>query len=185
MKQKIEAEGGELIMTNSHGDVAIIPAKDRKKLKALVKLGEHDLIDEYVSKLPKMENYAEDGSFIKTLSETTITGETIKKEKKSFRLKEPENPKIIKPRITEPDYVQSNFSTETQLVPDGYDMSSLPYRIDEKGRKVRLAGKDWELNENLQYFKKYAKKPTEIKKEKILFQDIYNMAKTRKLNRTR
>jgi len=56
-KLPVEAEGGELILKNSYGQIAIIPKKDRKLIQKYLKEGCHTCIDEYVSKLPKVTDY--------------------------------------------------------------------------------------------------------------------------------
>jgi hypothetical protein len=63
MKQ-IEAEGGEILLKNSHGDIVIIPKKDKNKIESLVNDGCGECIDSYVNTLPIMKNYAKDGSVI-------------------------------------------------------------------------------------------------------------------------
>jgi hypothetical protein len=63
MKQ-IEAEGGEILLKNSHGDIVIIPKKDKNKIESLIKDGCGDCIDSFVETLPVMSNYAKDGNVI-------------------------------------------------------------------------------------------------------------------------
>jgi hypothetical protein len=64
---KIEVEGGELAIRNSHGNVAIIPKNKVKELKALLDEGCDSCIDDFVSKLPKGEDYAQDGTLVSEL----------------------------------------------------------------------------------------------------------------------
>lgn len=64
---KIEVEGGEIAIRNSHGNVAIIPKDKVKELKALLDEGCDSCIDEFVSKLPKGEDYAQDGTLVSEL----------------------------------------------------------------------------------------------------------------------
>lgn len=61
---KIEGEGMELILKNSHGDHTIIPANKRDWVKNRILLGKHSDIDEYVNTLPQLKDYAEDGTVI-------------------------------------------------------------------------------------------------------------------------
>lgn len=61
-KQNIEVEGGELAVRNSHGDVAIIPKRDRAKVQAMIDKGCDTCVDLYVSRLPRLQEYAADGS---------------------------------------------------------------------------------------------------------------------------
>jgi len=61
-KQHIEVEGGELAIRNSHGDVAIVPKRDRKKVQKMIDAGCDTCIDRYVSNLPRLQDYAADGS---------------------------------------------------------------------------------------------------------------------------
>lgn len=60
----IEVQGGEIGITNQHGDIAIIPIKDKKKVELLIATGKHDLVDKYLNTLPKLSNYASDGTVI-------------------------------------------------------------------------------------------------------------------------
>lgn len=60
----IEVEGGEIILKNSYGDISVIPTKDRAKIESMVSNGRHGEIDEYVSNLPKYNNYAVDGTIV-------------------------------------------------------------------------------------------------------------------------
>ena len=61
---KIEAEGNELILRNSAGDHVIIPKKYRREVEDMIKEGCFGCIDNLVSTLPVMDNYAEDGTII-------------------------------------------------------------------------------------------------------------------------
>jgi hypothetical protein len=54
---KVEAEHNELIIRNSYGDIAIIPADKRNWVKKKLSEGCHSCIDELVKTLPKLENY--------------------------------------------------------------------------------------------------------------------------------
>ncbi len=59
---KVEAEHNELILENSHGDKAIIPANKRNWVKQKLSEGCHGCIDSLVNTLPVMADYAQDGS---------------------------------------------------------------------------------------------------------------------------
>lgn len=61
-KQHIEVEGGELAIRNSHGDIAIVPKYDRDKVQKMIDAGCDTCIDRYVAKLPRLTDYAADGS---------------------------------------------------------------------------------------------------------------------------
>ena len=60
MGKDLEIEDGELILTNSHGDTAIIPRKYRKEVQDMVEDGCHGCIDDFVSKLPRYDDLKED-----------------------------------------------------------------------------------------------------------------------------
>ena len=60
----VNAEGKELILKNNFGDYAIIPKNHRAEVLDMVKEGCNNCIDNYVSNLPKMHNYAKDGTLI-------------------------------------------------------------------------------------------------------------------------
>jgi hypothetical protein len=62
MKGNIEAEGKELILRNSNGDMAIIPKQYRLEALDMLKEGCHGCLDNLISTLPKASNYAEDGT---------------------------------------------------------------------------------------------------------------------------
>ena len=59
---KVEAENLELILENSHGDKAIIPANKRDWVKQKLSEGCHSCIDDLVETLPIASQYAQDGS---------------------------------------------------------------------------------------------------------------------------
>jgi len=61
-KKEIQAEGGEIILRNSKGDIAIIPAKYRLEAMDMVREGCHGCLDKLIETLPKYANKAEDGS---------------------------------------------------------------------------------------------------------------------------
>lgn len=63
---KVEAENLELIIENSHGDKAIIPANKRNWVKQKLSEGCHSCIDSLVETLPVMEDYAQDGGIYPT-----------------------------------------------------------------------------------------------------------------------
>ena len=62
MSKQIQAEGGEIILRNSKGDIAIIPAKYRLEAMDMVREGCHGCLDELIETLPKYADKAEDGS---------------------------------------------------------------------------------------------------------------------------
>ena len=82
MNKNIEVEGKEIAIQNSHGDIAIIPIKDVDKVKEMLKNPSE--VDDFVSKLPKMSEYAEDGSLIpgdpvnKTVKDSTSVPYKVK-----------------------------------------------------------------------------------------------------------
>lgn len=79
---KIEVEGGEIAIRNSYGNVAIIPKDKVAELKALLDEGCDSCIDAFVSKLPKGEDYAQDGTLVSELytQKTGKSWDTAKKE---------------------------------------------------------------------------------------------------------
>ena len=70
----IEAEGGELVLTNNYGDTAIIPRNKRQIVLKHLKSGNHTAIDNIVRNLPKMENYAEDGTLLPSINTNLLPG---------------------------------------------------------------------------------------------------------------
>jgi hypothetical protein len=61
---QVEAERGELLVRNSHGDIAIIPRDKASKVRELLSSGCNDCIDNVVSSLPTLKHYAQDGTVI-------------------------------------------------------------------------------------------------------------------------
>ncbi len=74
MKQ-INVEGRELALRNSNGDIVIVPKKDRDKVQKLISDKCWDCVDSYVSGLPTMSDYAQDGTVVPN---NLITLEKIK-----------------------------------------------------------------------------------------------------------
>ena len=71
MNKNIEVEGGEIAIQNESGDIAIIPVKDVAKVKKMLKNPSE--LDSYVAGLPKMSEYAEEGTIINTNVDTDNT----------------------------------------------------------------------------------------------------------------
>jgi len=63
----IEAEGGELILQNEFGDIAIIPSKDADKIRDLLDSNCNGCIDSFIRELPILSNYAKDGTILPNL----------------------------------------------------------------------------------------------------------------------
>lgn len=65
MKNKvIEAEGGELVLQSDEGHFAIIPARHRREVEDMINDGCIDCLNSYIRELPKMSNYAADGTLV-------------------------------------------------------------------------------------------------------------------------
>jgi hypothetical protein len=64
MKQNIEVEGGELVLQSDEGHFAVIPAKHRREVQDMIKMGCNDCVNAYIQTLPTNEDYAEDGTLI-------------------------------------------------------------------------------------------------------------------------
>ncbi len=60
--KKVEVEKNELRIENDFGDVAVIPSKYRVEVQDAVKSNCHSCIDGIVESLPKMKDYAGDGT---------------------------------------------------------------------------------------------------------------------------
>ncbi|RTL05529.1 hypothetical protein EKK58_07710 [Candidatus Dependentiae bacterium] len=61
---RINAQGGELVLRNEHGDTIIVPRERRKEaMKALLK-DDHRAIDSLALQLPKAESYAAGGTVL-------------------------------------------------------------------------------------------------------------------------
>lgn len=63
MKQ-INVEGSEIALKNSNGDIVIVPKKDRSKVEQFIKTECWGCVDNYVSGLPTMSDYAQDGTVV-------------------------------------------------------------------------------------------------------------------------
>lgn len=61
MSTKVEAQGGELVIRNTHGDVVIIPRNKRREALGYLAKGDHRSIDAIAMKLPKASDYAMSG----------------------------------------------------------------------------------------------------------------------------
>ncbi len=61
-KTNVEVEGGELLLRSDEGHYAVIPSKDRNKIKKFLEKGDDKAINNYISNLPKESDYAQDGS---------------------------------------------------------------------------------------------------------------------------
>lgn len=62
MSTKVEAQGGELVIRNTHGDVVIIPRNKRREALGYLAKGDHRSIDAIAMKLPKASDYAMSGA---------------------------------------------------------------------------------------------------------------------------
>ena len=60
--KKVEVEKNELRIENDFGDVAVIPSKYRVEIQDAIKSNCHSCIDGIVESLPKMKDYAGDGT---------------------------------------------------------------------------------------------------------------------------
>jgi hypothetical protein len=56
----IEAEGGELVLQNNNGTIAIIKASDRSKVLAALSIGNDSVIDDIIKSYPDEESFAEE-----------------------------------------------------------------------------------------------------------------------------
>jgi hypothetical protein len=86
MSKNIEVEGGEIAIQNESGDIAIIPIKDVSRVKKMLKNPSE--LDNYVATLPKMSDYAEDGSFIDKRALTSRENIDLTKEKENYTREE-------------------------------------------------------------------------------------------------
>jgi len=88
MAKQIEAEGGELVLRNKNGSVAIIPARHRQEVLGMLKDGCNNCLNDYISKLPKMANVAKDGTIVTDPPTKVPTkspdGEIIHERKKAY-----------------------------------------------------------------------------------------------------
>jgi len=77
MGKQIEVEHGELAVRNSNGDIAIIPKHMVPEVRGMIQDGCHGCLDNYISTLPKMKDYAEDGTLIPKKKVTNRQGVTF------------------------------------------------------------------------------------------------------------
>lgn len=87
---KVEAENLELIIENSHGDKAIIPANKRDWVKQKLSEGCHSCIDSLVEILPIASQYAQDGSIYPSVR-TTKFDDTTENKYQQWRASLPKN----------------------------------------------------------------------------------------------
>jgi hypothetical protein len=57
----IEVESGEIAVKNSHGDIAIIPKKQKYKIMKAIREGRFSDVDKFVEGLPTVSDYAQEG----------------------------------------------------------------------------------------------------------------------------
>jgi peptidoglycan hydrolase-like protein with peptidoglycan-binding domain len=81
MKSKnIEVEGNEFLLESKEGHYAVIPAKDRSAVMAMI--GCDECINSYIQNLPKESDYAEDGTLlIDDGNKTPVDKEVVNPEK--------------------------------------------------------------------------------------------------------
>ena len=85
---KVEAQGGELLLRNEHGDTIIVPRERRKEAMSALLKDDHRAIDSLALQLPKASRYAAGGTVLDGQDppvegimgpETTITASRPKK----------------------------------------------------------------------------------------------------------
>ena len=120
---KIEAQGGEIITRNSHGDVAIIPRNLVKKYQAYMKAACNECIDELVASLPAMSQYAADGTVIpqgKKVKVTLPDGEQVEYSTESVEYKNLYNSgklaNVVKDKVTGEDMYVMPALKEVEVV---------------------------------------------------------------------
>jgi len=126
MNKHIEAEGGELILRNKNGSVAIIPARHRMEVLDMLKSGCKDCLHKYISDLPKMKDYAEGG--------TLITGRSVK----------PIDPQPVeKPKqlvLPIPKSIEAYLNAGKVEVPNPLTPANLPTPLSPKEQVLARAG---------------------------------------------
>jgi len=117
MKQNVEAEGGELILRNAEGHIAIIPKHRRGEAEAYLEADDQHSLGGLINSLPRAEDYAEDGSlYIGTPPDG----------------KDPEGNTNEKKKYTYDD--QKDYKYEAGKAPSDYgfgDLNTLQSTVDE------------------------------------------------------
>lgn len=178
---KIEAEGGEIAIKNSNGDIAIVPKGKVKYVQNLIDSGKHDQVDAFVSMLPKMDHKAQWGTVVK--KDTTDPKKTEpKKEKKIVRKSheqlQREYGSGVKHREIYLDLYDKEFPETTirQNLPIEYDNSRITgqaKRYQDEYRQMEFLKQAWNST-----FERYANNPNLPYEETLLpnGREIYERA---------
>jgi hypothetical protein len=67
MGKEVEVEGGEIAIENGNGDIAIIPKNRVKEAQQMIRDECFGCLDALVSELPKMADYADDGTVVSAM----------------------------------------------------------------------------------------------------------------------
>lgn len=137
-KLKVEVEGGELALKNSHGDIVIIPKDSREEILSYVDEECWDCIDNFVEGLPLLEDYAEDGSLIPVGEESFENGDPVSK----YRPTKESNPDTVYNSIpalqlyaVDPNNIVNYKRRSKVTLPDGEDYVT-DFGEDDKGTYV-------------------------------------------------
>lgn len=123
MKTKVNAEGGELILRNSFGDVAIIPAKYKHEVKDMVSGGCFKCIDNLVETLPTVKDYEGDGEHY-AANGLVLEGDPIYPSAYSVSSLEERSQQLTK------DHAAMNW------VQRGINPTNYPYLEDSEGNRM-------------------------------------------------
>lgn len=193
MKNKtIEAEGGELILSNEAGDHIIIPRDKRQEVLSLIEKKDFGAIDKIASTLPVDADYAQDGTLIVKNNLNTDPPYSTYRPTKS----EDPNAKYFSVSGKEDfykdqenlNYFWSSYYERDRTNLNGYLTDS---GEDEKGKYISLYKREGGFLENLfsdpkEYYDRIYQSDLEnLKKERYdsKVEDLYNNKKYKQLSR--
>lgn len=116
----LEAEGGEIVIRNTNGDYAVIPKNKVGHIQKLLDEECYGCIDEYVSTLPSMEDYAQEG---------TVVGD----------------PLTPSQSVTPPPPIQSATITDLTAWETDYNRRRAEYANNPKNKGVPTLGGNWRV----------------------------------------
>ena len=188
MKTNIEVEGGELLLMSEEGHYAVIPAKDRGRIKEMIDNKSDDSINDYIKYLPKESDYAEDGSLIEGFEnpfepEVSTPDKPIfhDEEKRIWRSKK-ENPvslntpygkqyKNVAEKQNYYDSLSENYGSRVKYREDFLDLYDKPIESGELRKVKYVAGS---YNPESKYSYDLSEVPEELSNQ---LKEYYNLDK--------
>ncbi len=187
-KTNIEVEGGELLLMSEEGHYAVIPAKDRGRIKEMIDNKSDDSINDYIKYLPKESDYAEDGSLIEGFENpfepevSTPDKPIFHDEEKGYGEVKKENPvslntpygkqyKNVAEKQNYYDSLSENYGSRVKYREDFLDLYDKPIESGELRKVKYVAGS---YNPESKYSYDLSEVPEELSNQ---LQEYYNLDK--------